>query len=78
MGYSPRGPKSRARLSDLTFTFTFRGQPAGNWRLPSTSPKVKSWSLQLLTFNIHTLKGVQGGDRNEELCALEKTGRTGL
>ena len=26
----------------------------------------------------HTLKGVQGGDRNEELCALEKTGRTGL
>ena len=26
----------------------------------------------------HPLKGVQGGDQNEELCALEKTGRTDL
>ena len=33
--------------------------------------------LQLLTFNT-PLKGVQVESRNEALCALGKTGRTGL
>ena len=45
--------------------------PTENWHLPSTSP------LQLLPFNI-PWKEFRVEIRNEALCALGRTGRTGL
>ena len=51
--------------------------PTENWHLPSTSTKIKSWPLPLLTFNFpERSSGWKSGMR---LCALgKKTVRTGL
>ena len=45
--------------------------PTRYWHLPSTSTKIKSWPLQLLTFNI-SWKEFWVEIRNEALCALEQ------
>ena len=51
--------------------------PTENWHLPSTSTKIKSWPLQLLTFNFpERISGWKSGMRHSVLW--EKTGRTGL
>ena len=51
--------------------------PTENWHLPSISVRLNHEPLQLLTFNI-PWKEFRVAIRNEALCALGKTGRTGL
>ena len=41
--------------------------PTGNWQLPSTSTKIKSLPLQLLTFNITERLGWRSGIRHSVL-----------
>ena len=48
-----------------------------HWHLPSTPTRIKSCAAAAADFE-HALKGVQVESRNEALCALGKTGRTGL
>ena len=51
--------------------------PSRNWHLPSTSTKIKSWPLQLLTFNTpERSSGLKSGMRHSVLW--EKMGRAGL
>ena len=45
--------------------------PTASWQLPSTSTKIKTWPLKLLTFNT-PWKEFKIEIRNEALCALEK------
>ena len=51
--------------------------PTKNCYLPSTSARMRSLATAVTNLQ-HTLKGVQGEINHEALCALGKTGRTGL
>ena len=66
----------------LLLTVNFRRLSTTNWHLPLADAiyLYKDYImllLQLLILNT-VLKGVQSENRNEALCALGKTGKTGL
>ena len=50
--------------------------PTKNWHVPSAPTRSKSQAAKTANLQ-HSLKGVQGENRNKALCALKKTDTTG-